>query len=137
MEINYKHWIAGIRNEIQEISIPQLTDVSTVRPVIIDVREPEEFAQGAIPDAHLIPRGQLEGAIGEHVTDSETPIVLYCAVGERSALAAQSLSRLKVSRDGSEPAGPGSFPPCCLRINAPGTAAICCFLRLAKKVSVA
>lgn len=94
MEINYKHWIAGIRNEIQEISIPQLTDVSTVRPVIIDVREPEEFAQGAIPDAHLIPRGQLEGAIGEHVTDSETPIVLYCAVGERSALAAQSLSRL-------------------------------------------
>ena len=94
MEINYKLWIAGIRNEIQEISIPQLTEVSTARPVIIDVREPEEFAQGAIPDAHLIPRGQLEGAIGEHVADPESPIVLYCAVGERSALAAQSLSRL-------------------------------------------
>jgi len=101
MEINYKRWIAGIRNEIQEISIPQLMDVSTTRPVIIDVREPEEFAQGAIPDAQLIPRGQLEGAIGEHVADSETPIVLYCAVGERSALAAQSLSRLGYQNVGS------------------------------------
>ena len=94
MELNYKRWIAGIRNEIQEISISQLADVPTTRPVIIDVREPEEFAQGAIPGARLIPRGQLEGAIGEQVTDSETPVVLYCAVGERSALAAQSLSRL-------------------------------------------
>ena len=94
MELNYKRWIAGIRNEIQEISISQLADVPTARPLIIDVREPEEFAQGAIPGARLIPRGQLEGAIGEHVTDSETPVVLYCAVGERSALAAQSLSRL-------------------------------------------
>ena len=94
MEIDYKSSIAGIRNEIQEISVPQLTDVSAARPVIIDVREPEEFAQAAIPDAHLIPRGQLEGVIGEHVADAETPIVLYCAVGERSALATLSLSRL-------------------------------------------
>jgi len=94
MEIDYKHWIAGIREEIQEISVAQLAATSGERPVIIDVREPDEFEQGAIPGAQLVPRGQLEGAIGEHAANSETHIVLYCAVGERSALAAQSLGRL-------------------------------------------
>jgi molybdopterin/thiamine biosynthesis adenylyltransferase/rhodanese-related sulfurtransferase len=94
MDIDYKRWIAGIRSEIQQISVAQWTALPAAGWVIIDVREPEEFEQGAIPGAILIPRGQLEGAIAEHVTDSEAPIVLYCAVGERSALAAQSLGRL-------------------------------------------
>jgi molybdopterin/thiamine biosynthesis adenylyltransferase/rhodanese-related sulfurtransferase len=94
MDIDYKSWIAGIRNEIQEISVARLAAIPAEGQVIIDVREPEEFEQGAIPGSLLIPRGQLEGAIAEHVTDSMAPIVLYCAVGERSALAAQSLGRL-------------------------------------------
>ena len=94
MDIDYKAWIAGIRQEISEISVAELAASLEKGAVIIDVRESDEFEQGAIPGAHLIPRGQLEGAIGEQVTDPETPVVLYCAVGERSALAAQSLTRL-------------------------------------------
>lgn len=94
MGIDYRQWIAGIRNEIQEISVAALAELADPRPVIIDVRESDEFAQGSIPGALLIPRGQLEGAISEHVADPETAIVLYCSVGERSALAARSLTQL-------------------------------------------
>ena len=94
MDIDYKVWIAGIRKEIREISVSELAALPENEAVIIDVREPDEFEQGAIPGARLIPRGQLESAIGEHVVDPETPVVMYCAVGERSALAAQSLTRL-------------------------------------------
>ncbi|MDH3261069.1 MAG: molybdopterin-synthase adenylyltransferase MoeB [Acidimicrobiia bacterium] len=94
MHINYKKWITGIREEIQEISVVELAAHPGVSPIIIDVREPEEYEQGSIPGALLIPRGQLEGAIGDRVADPQTEIVLYCAVGERSALAAHSLGLL-------------------------------------------
>lgn len=94
MDIDYRQWIAAIRNEIREISVDRLAELQNGGLLIIDVREPDEYEQGSIPGAHLIPRGQLEGAIGEKATDPETPIVLYCAVGERSALAARSLNQL-------------------------------------------
>lgn len=93
MEIDYKRWIAGIRSEIREISVVELAAATDTR-VVIDVREPEEYEQGSIPGSLLMPRGQLEGMIGEKVPDAATPIVLYCTIGERSALAAQSLNRL-------------------------------------------
>jgi len=94
MEIDYKQWIAGIRKEIREISVAELAAVPGTSPIIIDVRQPEEHEQGSIPGALLIPRGQLEGAVGDLIADPQTDIVLYCSVGERSALAAHSLGLL-------------------------------------------
>ena len=94
MEIDYKQWIAGIRKEIREISVAELAAVPGTSPIIIDVRQPEEHEQGSIPGALLIPRGQLEGAVGDLIADPQTDIVLYCSVGERSALAAHSLRLL-------------------------------------------
>ena len=94
MDIDYRRWIATVRNEIQEISVAELAQQTDPGRVIIDVREPDEFEQGAIPGALLIPRGQLEGAITEHTDNADTLIVLYCSVGERSALAARSLTQL-------------------------------------------
>src|SRR6186997_3364031 len=64
------------------------------RPVVIDVREPDEHAQGVIPGAIHIPRGFLELRIEKAVMDRETPVVLYCASGTRSVLAARSLVEL-------------------------------------------
>lgn len=90
----YKDWIAQIRQEINEVSVADLAAQAGEELVIIDVREPDEFSQGVIEGARLMPRGQLEGAIGDLVPNPDTPIVLYCAVGERSALAAQSLNRM-------------------------------------------
>jgi molybdopterin/thiamine biosynthesis adenylyltransferase/rhodanese-related sulfurtransferase len=94
MEIDYKRWIARIRTEIDEILVEELSAMDADDRVLVDVREPEEFEAGIIPGAVLIPRGRLEGAIGDHLENPNRHLVLYCSVGERSALAAQSLARL-------------------------------------------
>lgn len=58
---------------------------------VIDVREPDEYDQGAIPGARFVPRGLLERDIAAVLADPATDIVLYCSGGHRSALAAASL----------------------------------------------
>lgn len=63
------------------------------RPVIIDVREPQEWSQGTLPGAHPIPRGILEGQIEQRVPRDVT-VVLYCGGGGRSALAAKNLAEM-------------------------------------------
>jgi rhodanese-related sulfurtransferase len=67
--------------------------------LIIDVREPDEFASGHIPGALNIPRGQIELGIWPQVgypdhTDLAKRITLYCSSGTRSILAARSLREL-------------------------------------------
>jgi rhodanese-related sulfurtransferase len=59
--------------------------------VIVDVRTPEEFATGAYPHAVNIPVQALARRMGELPRD--TPIVVYCASGMRSASAAAALAR--------------------------------------------
>ena len=59
--------------------------------VVIDVREPEEFARGKIPGAYTIPRGVLEMQVDGRLP-RESTVVLYCGAGGRSALAAKSLA---------------------------------------------
>ena len=59
--------------------------------VVLDVREPDEYEQGAIPGALHIPRGQLESNIEGRVPDHSTPILIHCASGVRSAFAAKTL----------------------------------------------
>ena len=61
---------------------------------VLDVREPDEFDQGALPGAVHIPRGHLESQIENRVADKSTPIVAYCAGGTRSAFAAKTLQDL-------------------------------------------
>jgi molybdopterin/thiamine biosynthesis adenylyltransferase/rhodanese-related sulfurtransferase len=94
VEIDYKRWIARIRTEIDEILVEELSAMDADDRVLVDIREPEEFEAGIIPGAVLLPRGRLEGAIEDHIKDPNRHIVLYCSIGERSALAAQSLARL-------------------------------------------
>jgi len=62
--------------------------------VFIEVREPYEVSAGHIANAILIPRGVLEEEISSGVEMLDTPIVVYCAGGGRSALAAVSLGEL-------------------------------------------
>ena len=64
------------------------------RPILIDVRDGDEHAQGAIPNTVWIPRGYLELRIEKNVPDRATPIVVYCASGTRSLFAARSLAEL-------------------------------------------
>jgi sulfur-carrier protein adenylyltransferase/sulfurtransferase len=61
--------------------------------VLIDVREPDEFARGKIPGAYTIPRGVLELQVDGRLPRDAT-VVLYCAGGARSALACRSLAEM-------------------------------------------
>jgi rhodanese-related sulfurtransferase len=61
--------------------------------VVIDVREPDEFAKGKIPGAFTIPRGVLEMQVDGRLP-LESTVVLYCGAGARSALACKSLAEM-------------------------------------------
>ena len=64
------------------------------RAVLLDVREPDEYEQGAVPGALHIPRGNLESNIEGRVPDRSTPLLVMCAGGVRSAFAAKTLGEL-------------------------------------------
>jgi molybdopterin/thiamine biosynthesis adenylyltransferase/rhodanese-related sulfurtransferase len=61
---------------------------------ILDVREPDEYEQGAVPGAVHVPRGQLEFNVEGRLPDKEAPIAVYCAGGVRSAFATKTLQDL-------------------------------------------
>jgi sulfur-carrier protein adenylyltransferase/sulfurtransferase len=62
-------------------------------PVIVDVREEHEFERGHLPGAVHVPRGYLESRIEGAVPQRDRRIILYCATGQRSALAANTLEK--------------------------------------------
>lgn len=62
--------------------------------VLVDVRDPDEYRDGHIPDAANISRGFLEFRIGTVAPEPTTPLVLYCQTGLRSILAARALKEL-------------------------------------------
>jgi sulfur-carrier protein adenylyltransferase/sulfurtransferase len=84
-------YIKRIREQVQEV------DPSDVKPLvgngvpIIDVREAEEYAVAHLPGAKSVPRGYLESRIDNAVADRKQRVILYCATGQRSALAAHTL----------------------------------------------
>ena len=85
-----------IKREVREIDVQQLRQMQEAREdfSLIDVREPEETQQGTVPGAVTIPRGVLEVKIDQVTSDKDRKIVLYCAGGARSALAAYMLQRM-------------------------------------------
>ena len=82
-----------LRGLIPEIDVQGLVGANA-RPAVIDCREADEHAQGAIPGAIWIPRGFLEARIEKHVVDRAAPIVIYCASGNRSLFAVRSLNEM-------------------------------------------
>jgi rhodanese-related sulfurtransferase len=71
--------------------------------LIVDVREPHEYAAGHVPGAINIPRGVLEFKIWSHVgfpanPEMDRPLILQCQSGNRASLAAQSLEDLGFTR---------------------------------------
>ena len=78
------------------------TDVSEVnerlsrgdRFVLIDVREESEYARGHLPGAVHLSKGLIERDIEAWIPDHNTPIVLYCGGGYRSALSADNIQKM-------------------------------------------
>ncbi len=65
--------------------------------VVLDVREPTEFAEAAIPGAINVPRGFLEFKIAEVCSAADPPILIHCKSGGRAVLAAKTLSEMGYS----------------------------------------
>lgn len=89
--------------EIREVTTHEVLHIQRNGSPVVDVREPEEFADGHIPGAVNIPLGRLEIDVNSHPAvverEGETrslrerPVVLYCLSGGRSARAAAELRR--------------------------------------------
>ncbi len=95
MTVTSNQLLESVKAEIAEVTPAEVqAALQAGRPVhVIDVREREEVMDGYIPGAELIPRGFLELNIEEDVTvNRDAEIVLYCAGGNRSALAARDLT---------------------------------------------
>ena len=89
---------------IREVDTAQGSSLRDEGAIMLDVREADEYEQGAIPGAIHIPRGMLEVSVEARIADKDAPIVAFCAGGVRSAFAAESLAQLGyadvVSMDG-------------------------------------
>jgi len=59
--------------------------------VVLDVREPMEWAMGTLPDSAQISLSFLPGSLGS--LDRQRPVLVVCRAGNRSQLAAQFLQR--------------------------------------------
>ncbi len=96
--------IAAARSRIREVAPAEAAAWLAGEGVLVDVREPGEYAAGHLPGAVNLPRGVLEFQIHAHpamaCTTSDAlarparPLLLYCLSGGRSALAADSLRQL-------------------------------------------
>ncbi|MBC7881479.1 MAG: sulfurtransferase [Anaerolineae bacterium] len=62
--------------------------------VLVDVREDSEWQSGHIPGAVHLGKGVIERDVETKYPDSNTPLVLYCGGGYRSALAAEALQKM-------------------------------------------
>lgn len=98
MAKTYSDLFSDVRNTVRIISLEDLKvrlyDKSKPAPLLVDVREKDEFRGGYIPGAIHLPRGFLEMQAESKLPDKKAEIVLYCAGGTRSAFAAKSLGEL-------------------------------------------
>ena len=102
---SFRELLTATKQEITEIDTATAAEwIAERSPVVLDVREPDEYEQGALADAVHIPRGHLEAQIENRVHDHSAEIIIYCAGGVRSAFAAKTLAELgypnSVSMDG-------------------------------------
>ncbi|MFM8870430.1 MAG: molybdopterin-synthase adenylyltransferase MoeB [Actinomycetota bacterium] len=92
---SFRDLLAAAKSRITEIDTNAAADKLSAGGVsLLDVREPDEYDQGAIPGALHIPRGHLEAQVEAKLSDKNQPVVVYCAGGVRSAFAADTLQAL-------------------------------------------
>ena len=91
---SFRDLLAQAKTVITEVDTTDAASRIERGVIVLDVREPDEYEQGALPSALHIPRGHLEAQIETKIVDKSAPIVVYCAGGVRSAFAAKTLAEL-------------------------------------------
>ena len=91
----YYDLVREAKTRVAEVSAAETIRMRDEHPgtVIVDCREPNETALGTIAGAVVIPRGILESNI-ERVANRDQKVIVYCAGGNRSALAADTLREM-------------------------------------------
>jgi molybdopterin/thiamine biosynthesis adenylyltransferase/rhodanese-related sulfurtransferase len=91
----FREMLAEAKAAVREIEPAQAEEeLSADKAVVLDVREPDEYEQGALPGAVHIPRGTLETSVEGRIPDKASHLLVYCAGGTRSAFAAKTLQEL-------------------------------------------
>ncbi len=93
----FRELLQQARAQIREVDTAGAERLLDEGWTLLDVREPDEYEQGAIPGSLHIARGQLESGIENRVSNRTTPLVAMCAGGVRSAFAAVTLAQLGYS----------------------------------------
>ncbi|MEI8239058.1 MAG: molybdopterin-synthase adenylyltransferase MoeB, partial [Actinomycetota bacterium] len=90
----FRDLLFAAKAEITEVDTAGAADLIDQGWNVLDVREPDEYDEGALLGAVHIPRGHLEAQVEGRLTDKAAPVVVYCAGGVRSAFAAKTLHDL-------------------------------------------
>jgi sulfur-carrier protein adenylyltransferase/sulfurtransferase len=92
---NFRELLSQTKARIREISTEEAEAARQADgAVVLDVREPDEYEQGAIPGSVHIARGHLESQVEGRLLDKGASVIIFCAGGTRSAFAAETLGQL-------------------------------------------
>lgn len=95
-----------VRAQIKRVSTEE---AAASNATFLDVREMDEYEQGAVPNSVFIPRGMLEVSVENRISDKDTELVVYCAGGVRSDYAAKTLNELGYTNVSSMDGGFGKW----------------------------
>ena len=112
MAKNFQAIMAEARKEVPEVSAQQVNELlknNGKSPILLDVRESDEWRQGHLEGALPLPRGFLEIKVESVVPDKNAPIVAYCAGGVRSLLAAKAMKEMGYQNVSSMAGGYGAW----------------------------
>jgi adenylyltransferase/sulfurtransferase len=112
MAKSFQEIMADARKEVPEVSAQQVNELlknNGKSPILIDVRESDEWRQGHLEGAIPLPRGFLEIKVESTVTDKNAPIIAYCAGGVRSLLAAKVMKEMGYQNVSSMAGGYGAW----------------------------
>ena len=103
MTKSLKDFVADAKTRIREISVADAAEALKANPdlIVVDVREPNEWSEVHLSGALLVPRGMLEAKADldyanrePRLSDRSQPVIVHCASGARSALAADVLQQM-------------------------------------------
>ena len=94
--VRFLRIVEDARKRIREVDIDQVKAMldRKDRFLLVDVREESEYAKDHLPGAIHLGKGIIERDIEDRAPELNTPLVLYCGGGYRSALAADNLQKM-------------------------------------------
>ncbi len=105
----FRDLLSAAKSEITEVDTATAAARIADGALVLDVREPDEYDEGALHGAIHIPRGHLEAQIEGRILDRDAPVVVYCAGGVRSAFAVKTLQELGYTAAASMEGGFGRW----------------------------